>query len=377
VFCCCVNVYFYIFLVFAVFRLPTFVSILVSAGLQNNQKLGLVLLNYMFACFFLCLIVDGKYCFTGGADRSIRLWNPSRLDPAYPIHPINTSTRLDEEHLIGSDRDVETLPRAFPIQTYGDGVSYPISAVATGATDDDIRYVLSGSGNVAVLHDVVTGQCVRRFQGHVGRINDVTFSSGAETCISASYDTTVRIWDGRNRSSKANNEPIQILKDAKDSVTVIKTIQNNANTLICTASVDGNIRTYDLRKGIIRCDYCDSPIIGMALTNDATNIVASCLDGTIRLIDFVNTYHSGHTSGNYSLNCCVTSNDCTVVTGSENGAVALYDLVKAHAVQELTGHTSPTCSIACHPSRSDVIISASYDSNTVVWANDMHYMSWI
>jgi mitogen-activated protein kinase organizer 1 len=303
---------------------------------------------------------------------------------------------LKDGNLIGVNRDVESLPRAFPIQTYDEGVSYPISAVATGATDDissssgrhtqqqdqQQRYLLSGSGNVAVLHDVVTGQCLRRFQGHIGRINDVTFSAGAETYLSASYDATVRIWDGRNRSSKANHEPIQILKDAKDSITVVKTLQNSTTTIICTASVDGNIRTYDLRKGVIRCDNCDSPIVGMALTNDGTNIAASCLDGTIRLIDcesgdLVNTYHSSHTSGNYSLNCCITSNDCAVVTGSENGEVVLYDLVQAQSIQQLTGHTGPTCAVACHPSRSDVIISASYDSSNVVWANDLNYMSWM
>lgn len=318
---------------------------------------------------------DGKYCLTGGNDRTVRLWNPSRLDPAYPV------PRIQE----GCERSISNLPRALPIQTYTDGLTHPISAVAVG--DDDTeqptnqnRWLLSASDKIAVLTDIVTGQAVRRFQGHIGRINRVAFSQGSETYLTASYDATVRIWDGRNRSSY---EPIQILKEAKDSVTSIHVTQRKEKSIaiIRTGSIDGVLRTYDLRMGVVRCDDCGSPILSIASTNDDQCIAVSCLDGHIRLIDcdsgeLLNTFHSAHIAGQYGLDCCITCDDSTLVTGSENGDAVLYDLVRTNVVQSLEGHTAPACALACHPTQSDAIIIASYDANVSVWAHNLDFMSW-
>ena len=45
--------------------------------------------------------------------------------------------------------------------------------------------------------------------------------------------------------------PIQILEEAKDSITSVCIL----GSLIVTGSVDGYVRTYDVRKGELRVDY--------------------------------------------------------------------------------------------------------------------------
>lgn len=326
------------------------------------------LLTCFFCVYLLVPTADGKYCLTGGHDRTVRLWNPLRLDPAFP--PVGA---LGADP---SDTPVASLPRALPIQTYGDGLTHPVTAVAI---DNESTTLLAASDQTLVVTDVVTQQVKRRFQGHVGRINAVAVSDKSETYVSASYDATVRIWDGRSRS----HEPIQVLKDAKDSVTSVHVVQNDGLALIRTAAVDGMVRTYDLRKGVIRCDDCKSSITSMAPTHDGECLAVSCLDGTIRLIELdsgelLNTYDSHHAAGQYGLECCITSDDATIVSGSENGSVVLYDLVRANRVQSLQGHTKPACSVAAHPKRehSSVVITTSFDGNAVVWANDADYMRW-
>lgn len=47
--------------------------------------------------------------------------------------------------------------------------------------------------------------------------------------------------------------PIQILENAKDSITSL-VIQNH---VIVTGSVDGHVRTYDIRQGELRTDLFD------------------------------------------------------------------------------------------------------------------------
>jgi mitogen-activated protein kinase organizer 1 len=210
----------------------------------------------------------------------------------------------------------------------------------------------------------------------------------------------VSIWDGRARSS---TKPVQSLQDAKDSVTSVHVVQagggdpsqsssalpnlatGGATALIRTSSVDGVIRTYDVRRGLLQCDNCGSPITSMARTRDGQCLAISCLDGTIRLMELetgelLNTYHGHHTAGQYGLEVAILANDATIVTGSEDGCCVLYDLVRATRTQCLlphessascgTGRPHPLCSIAAHPTKSSVVLTASYDGTNVVWADD-------
>lgn len=64
--------------------------------------------------------------------------------------------------------------------------------------------------------------------------------------LSGSYDATVRLWDCKSQSTK----PIQVLDEATDSISSIHV----AGHEIVTGSVDGRVRIYDLRMGIVYVD---------------------------------------------------------------------------------------------------------------------------
>jgi len=250
-----------------------------------------------------------------------------------------------------------------------------------------MKTLLTASNKSIVVTDMLSGSMKRRVgqNHHNGRINSVaaTKKFGGEAYVTASYDATVAIWDGRSRDIK----PIQVLKDAKDSVTTVHVIQDecdvgghessrNNTAEIRTASIDGCVRTYDLRRGLLLCDNFDSPVTSMAQTKDGKCLVVSCLDGSIRLMELetgelLNTYSEAHSAGNYALDVDILADDATIITGSENGQCALYDLVRASPVQILEGPARrPTCTVASHPNRSSLVITASYDNSTVVWSND-------
>jgi mitogen-activated protein kinase organizer 1 len=77
-------------------------------------------------------------------------------------------------------------------------------------------------------------------------VNACDFNADASILASGSYDATVRIWDCKSQ----NRTPIQVLDDAKDSITSIQI----KNYEIITGSVDGKLRTYDLRAGQLFTD---------------------------------------------------------------------------------------------------------------------------
>lgn len=45
--------------------------------------------------------------------------------------------------------------------------------------------------------DVAAGETIKRFSGHMSKINVVEFNADATVVASGSFDTTVRLWDLR------------------------------------------------------------------------------------------------------------------------------------------------------------------------------------
>lgn len=83
---------------------------------------------------------------------------------------------------------------------------------------------------------------LRRYSGHNGRVECAVFGGeGDAVVISGSFDSTIRLWDARSQSIK----PLMVMQEAKDSVTSL--VVTGAEIL--AGSVDGQLRTYDLRMG--------------------------------------------------------------------------------------------------------------------------------
>ena len=74
--------------------------------------------------------------------------------------------------------------------------------------------------------------------------------------VSGSFDATVRLWDTKSQSSK----PIQVLEEAGDSVSSVVV----RGWDIVTGCVDGRLRVYDLRMGMLSTDLigCESLLCG-------------------------------------------------------------------------------------------------------------------
>jgi mitogen-activated protein kinase organizer 1 len=97
--------------------------------------------------------------------------------------------------------------------------------------------------------DVPTSSIIKRYTGHNGRINSVAFNAESTVLASGSFDATIRLWDVKSQQGR----PIQILQEARDSITCVVL----GDREIVASSVDGHVRTYDLRMGELRADFFD------------------------------------------------------------------------------------------------------------------------
>lgn len=232
---------------------------------------------------------------------------------------------------------------------------------------DGKTIVSGGVDKTLFLWDTAEQRIIRKFTGHHQAINAVSFG-GVESCIvaSASYDRSLRLWDSRS----GERYPLMILTDAKDSVTSVSIV----DTMICSGSVDGFIRTYDVRKGILRSDtYNKSPVGSVRLSCEARTILAASLDSTLRLYDvrtgsILNTF-TGYFNEKYAHQATFYDCDGRVAIGGEDGSIYGWDLVKetgSPTMIKINENRMSILSVTCHPIKEEVLVASCADGTVSV-----------
>lgn len=190
---------------------------------------------------------DGNYCLTAGDDRRIILWNPHREQAEMT-----------------------------PIKEYS-GHSQRVLDVAVA--HDNGSFASCGGDRTVFLWDVSSGIISRRLLAHEQRVNAVAFNEDCSILLSASYDKMVCCWDMRSR----NAAPVQTLSGSADSVSSLAV----SSHYIYASSIDGNVRTYDLRAGTLTADTIGQPVTHIAVSRDGNCLLAGSLDSKLRLLDKV------------------------------------------------------------------------------------------
>ncbi len=181
-----------------------------------------------------------------------------------------------------------SIPEGRLIQTYS-AHGYEVLSLAVAA--DNARFASVGGDRTVFLWDVATAQTTRRFgssgsgqYGHSSRVNCVAFGGAEDSLvISGGFDTTVRVWDTKSGGS-GGGKPVQVLSDARDAVTALAV----RGPEIIAASVDGRVRSYDVRMGKVTTDVFAASVTGLSLARDGRSVLVATLDSKVRLMDRAN-----------------------------------------------------------------------------------------
>ncbi|KAF2702814.1 WD40 repeat-like protein [Pleomassaria siparia CBS 279.74] len=309
---------------------------------------------------------SASYILTGCSDRTIRLYNHTKATTTSVAPPAGS-------------------------QAYAPGLVSKYSAhgyevLSIDVSTDNEKFVSTGGDKSVFYWDVQTAQTIRRWSGHNARVNRGVFGGeGDSVIVSGSFDGTVKIWDIKQN----NYKPIMTLDEARDSVTDIAIFDAE----ILVSSVDGRVRSYDLRMGMCSVDVIGYPVTSLSVSKKGTEALVSSLDSTVRLMDrgngqllkayrdesFVNT--------DLRVRSTLGLNDSVVLSGSDDGMVFAWDLLegeckhkfrhsdmrevkgKGAATGERKGKKDVVSAVAFCGARREWA-SAGGDGNVIVWGMD-------
>ena len=228
---------------------------------------------------------DHQNIMSSSQDGTIKLWNPSLISPLLKTY----------SHHRGSCYDISIF-------------------------SDNSKFISCGDDTSSFLIDSLSSKIIRRFRGHSNRINCIALNKEENILITGSADMRAKVYDINS------HDEIQNLEEAKDSITSVNII----NTYLYTASVDGCLRVYDIRKGeMIKFD-CGVPISSIDVSFDGKIVLVSCLNDTIEMFDIdkekcVQEFKGYHKNKNYLMKIKIDPKNKGVFSNSEDGNIAYYD----------------------------------------------------
>jgi mitogen-activated protein kinase organizer 1 len=153
---------------------------------------------------------------------------------------------------------------------------------------------------------------------------DTQVGSEDSVLVSGSDDRSVKVWDVKSR----NANPIMTFEEAADSVSALVVRDEE----IITGSVDGKVRSYDIRMGLCTEDTMPAAVISVQITKDGQATLVGCLDSKIRLIDRKDgtclQAFGGLTNNELRIKSCFGKAEALVLSGEESsGTVISWDVM--------------------------------------------------
>ncbi|WP_420076392.1 AAA family ATPase [Streptomyces sp. JL3001] len=227
----------------------------------------------------------------------------------------------DGEVLLWRRRDVSSPLALQHRLSHHDGW---IGALAFNRTG---RYLATGADDRrVVLVDVATGQAVKSWTAHAGRVSGLVFLSDGRL-LSCSEDGTACVWPAQGDIASLR------IDGAAGPLYAIDTDDDGS---LFTAGADGVIRQWNVMDGALITEYTsdlDRQVWGLAVDPQSRTLFAACDDGMVRgwVVGEADCSmrFAGHTRQVWSV--AVDSASQKLATTGEDGTVRLWDI--AHRAQ--------------------------------------------
>jgi cytochrome c len=227
----------------------------------------------------LAISADGLHVISGSFDTSAIRWSLSRnvAEQVMRFHdgPVNAVAWLRDGRIVTAGADAHiaiwTAGKQTPDRVL-DGHTGPIAALAVSP---DGKTLASASWDHTVRLWPLAGGPSRVLEGNGQNVNGVAFSPDGAAVISAGYDGTIRTWRTAGDAVSVHNLP-----------SPLNSVVTAPNGDLIAAGASGQV-FFLSAKGELSAtvEAGTTPIIQLAISNDARLVAAATTRGSVAVID--------------------------------------------------------------------------------------------
>ena len=227
----------------------------------------------------LAISADGLHAISGSFDTSAIRWSLSRnvAEQVMRIHdgPVNAVALLKDGRIVTAGGDAHiaiwTAGKQSPDRVL-DGHTGPIAALAVSP---DGNTLASASWDRTVRLWPLAGGPSRVLEGNSQNVNGVAFSPDGTAVISAGYDGTIRVWQTAGDGVSVHNLP-----------SPLNSVVTAPNGDIIAAGASGKVFFLSSAGELLAAvEAGTTPIIQLAISNDARLVAAATTRGSVAVID--------------------------------------------------------------------------------------------
>jgi len=333
------------------------------------------LLGHRDCVVCVALSDDGDLVASASRDGTMRIWNTDNCQELAVIHvdpnrasPVAFSP--DGQHLAsGSANNVVQLWNGIPCTPVEMHVlDHNSAADCICFSRDSTKIAVGLSDATIVLWVALTRTNIATFRGHSRSISSVQFSPDGTSLVSASYDTTVRVW---NTNQSTSDQPLAVLTG--HDLQVYSATFSPDGRYIATASGDKTIQIWNasgIRQAGGAFQARQSYVNTVAVSADGAIVVSGSDDCSVRVWDAQAGVPKlppllGHTK---PLTSVVISPDASLIASvSNDSAMRLWDARTGAAADELLGSPMGQVSATTFSFDGQWLACGSYDRNIYIW----------
>lgn len=293
----------------------------------HNWKIANQLTGHSNSISSLAFSPDGEILASASNDNTIKLWQVGigkeiRTLTGHSNYVSSLAISLDGLVLVSGSLDKVIKLWQLATGTLLRNLTNEYAVFCVALSPDGLM-LASGISNFTTLWQIGTGQGIRTFTGHSGRVNSVIFSPDGENLISSSHDASIKLWQ-----------------------------LSTGNQLL---NLTGHSQV----------------VTSLAISPDGQILASGSGDSTIKLWD-VNTWQEMRIlTGHYhAVNSVAFSPDSqTIASASADNTIKIWQLSTGKTLRTLIGHSAAINFVVFSPD-GETIASASNDGTIQIWKRD-------